>query len=293
MIRLERARGVGALQALLVASFLLGAGGEALAQSTPSSPAAPSSGSKAPSKKDDKDKDKKKKDEKAPETTETENAAAGAKADATAPEEPAPKEEKESPRAIYVSADIGFTRPDIGGISNSLSFDRTAANGVTGSLGAGLRLKDLKIGARWRVFDTTEFDFWAFMLEAGYSLPMRPVSPGIVAHVGYMYDQKLNRSLFRSSLPGERQTVLDPDVDVHGAIVGAELQAMYWLSRYVRAGAFLGFDFLFLTRPEAGLPGSTFPIPDDIRAKPLYTESGSSVGYLFNVGIRGAFDVGF
>lgn len=288
MIRLERTRGVRALQAVLVATFLLGAGGEAFAQSAPPAPAP---ASKAPSKKDDKD--KKKEQEKAAQTTETETAAAGAKTDAKAPDEATPKEEKEASRAIYVSADIGFTRPDIGGISNSLSFDRTAANGVTGSVGAGLRLKDIKLGARWRVFDTTEFDFWAFMLEAGYSLPMRPVSPGIVAHVGYMYDQKLNRSLFRSSIPGDRQTVLDPDVDVHGAIVGAELQAMYWVSRYVRAGGFLGFDFLFLNRPEAGLPGSTFPIPDDIRQKPLYTESGSSVGFLFNVGIRGAFDVGF
>lgn len=292
MMRLARTRCAGSARAIpaLVAALVLGVSVPAFAQTTPSggTPSSPSGQKPGKGAKD------KRQAEKQTQQNETEAAANAAKTNQpveTPPEKP--KEEKEVDRAIYISADVGFTRMDLGGLSNNLAFDKTAANGVTWSVGAGLRLKDLKLGVRWRVNDTTEFDFWTFMLEAGYSLPLRPVSPGFTAHLGYIYDQSLQRALFRSSVPGERLTVLDPNVDVHGVNVGVEAQAMYWVSRYVRAGAFLGFDLNFLSRPEAGLPGSTFPIPDEIRNKPLYTESGSSVGYTFNVGLRGAFDVGF
>lgn len=283
MIRLDRARGVRALQALLVATFVLGAG-EAAAQST-TPPPAPAKAAPSKGAKDQKP---------APEAASASQAnAAKTNATPTPEAKKEDEEEKEAARAIYLSVDAGFTRPDLGGFSNNLALDKTAANGVTWSVGSGLRLHDLKLGARWRVFDTTEFDLWSVMVEAGYALPIRPVSPGLTVHLGYIWDQSLNRPLFQSSLPGNRQTVLDPRFDVSGAIVGVEAQAMYWLNKYIRAGAFLGFDMLFLSRSQASLPGTTSPVSDEIRAKPLYTDTGSGVGYVFNVGLRGAFDVGF
>lgn len=292
MIRAFRTRGARALQALIVATLVLGAGNASAQAAPPSAPAA-TAPAKVPQGKGGK-KDDAKKDEK-PATAESDAAAATAKQ--SAPDEAEKKDageaEKESPRAIYFSFDGGFARPDLGGFSNNLAFDKTAANGVTWSVGTGVRLKDVKLGARWRAFDTTEFDFWSVMFEAGYALPLRPVSPGITAHVGYIWDQKLQRPLFASSLPGSRQTVLDPSFDVTGVIVGAELQAMYWLNKYIRAGGFLGFDMLFLNRSQAGLPGTTSPVSEEIRVKPLYTDSGSGVGYVFSVGLRAAFDIGF
>lgn len=201
------------------------------------------------------------------------------------------KEKADRKRAVYVSFDLGFTRPDLGGFSNSLDFDKTAANGLTYSLGAGLRFGDLRFGARWRVYDTTEFNLWGFMGEVGYTMPTRPFSPGLIAHVGYVRDQNLERALYRNSLPP--RTVLEPDVDLRGVVVGAEAQAMYWASEFLRAGAYLGFDVLLLSRPQAGLPGSLFPIQDEISQRPLYTQTGSGVGYVINIGVRGAFDIGF
>lgn len=288
MMRLASTRSAVSARALsvLVSVLVLGASGEAFAQATsPAAKPAPAKGSKG---------DQKKKEEtKQTTTTETEATAMGAKTNAPVETPKAEPEEKEATRAIYVSGDLGFTRVDLGALSNSLAFDKTAANGVAWSFAAGLRLKDFKVGARWRVWDTTEFDLWSFMLEGGYSMPLRPVSPGIMAHVGYVWDQSLQRPLYASSIPGNRQTVLDPNVDVHGLVAGVEGQAMYWVSKYVRVGAFVGFDLLFLSRPAAGLPGSVFPLTSDITSKPLYTEDGSGIGYTFNVGLRGAFDVGF
>lgn len=201
------------------------------------------------------------------------------------------KEDKEATRAVYVSANIAFARVDLGGISDNTSFDKPAANGLLYGLGAGLRFHDLRIGARWRVHSTTEFDMWSVGGELGYGLHMRPLSPVFTASVAYVWDQKIERGVFSSSLPNG--TVLAPDVDVNGLLVGLDLCASYWLSTFLRIGPFIGTDFMFLSRNKAPLPSSIFPISDEFKNKPLYTESGSSIAYTLNIGLRGAFDVGF
>jgi hypothetical protein len=201
------------------------------------------------------------------------------------------KEEKESSRAVYVSGNIAFARVDLGGISDNTSFDKPAANGLLYGFSAGLRFRDFRVGGRWRVHSTTEFDMWSLGGEIGYGLPLRPLSPVFTATVAYVWDQKISRSVFSSSLP--EGTVLAPDVDMNGVLVGLDVCASYWLSTFLRLGPFLGTDFMFLSRNQAPLPSSIFPISDEFKNKPLYTESGSSIAYTLNIGLRGAFDVGF
>lgn len=201
------------------------------------------------------------------------------------------KPEEEAKRAVFVSGDIAFARVDLGGISDNLSFDKPAANGLLYGLAAGLRFRDLRFGARWRVHSTTEFDMWSVGGSIGYGLPMRPLSPVFTAIVGYVWDQKIERGAFSSSLPNG--TVLPPDVDANGLLVGLDINASYWLSSFLRMGAFIGTDFMFLSRPRAALPSSIFPISEEFKNKPLYAESGSSIAYTINIGLRGAFDVGF
>lgn len=201
------------------------------------------------------------------------------------------KEAKEATRAVFVSGDIAFARVDLGGISDNTSFDKTGANGLLYGLAAGLRFRDLRIGARWRVHSTTEFDMWSVGGSLGYGLPWRPLSPVFTAIVGYVWDQKIERGTFSSSLPNG--TVLAPDVDLNGLLVGLDVNASYWVSTFLRLGVFLGTDFMFLSRNQAPLPSSIFPISDEFKNKPLYTESGSSIAYTLNIGLRGAFDVGF
>lgn len=198
---------------------------------------------------------------------------------------------KESPKAVYFSGDFGFTRSDLGGLSDSTGFDRTVATGLFYGLGAGLRLKDVRMGALWRVYDTTEFALWTFALSAGYGLPLRPVSPVLSAHVGYVFDQDIQSSLYRKSLaPG---IVLPPDVDMKGLLVGVDLNASYWVTRFVRLGAFIGADLMFLSRSKTAVPYSIFGTPEEFSSLPLYSDSGSAVGLNFNAGLRGAFDIAF
>lgn len=201
------------------------------------------------------------------------------------------KDEKEPPRAIFFSGDIAFTRVDLGGIHDNTGFDRTAANGLLYGFAGGLRLKGLRFGARWRVFETTEYNLWSVAGSIGYGLPIKPLQPILSVNAGYVWDQKLNQSVFSSSLPPG--TVLPPQVNVNGFLLGVDLNAAYWLTKFLRMGAFIGSDFMFLHRGQAALPASIFPIPEEFRQKPLYTGSGSGIAYTINIGLRGAFDIDF
>lgn len=208
----------------------------------------------------------------------------------------APPEKKEldtsveTAKAIYFSGDVGFTRSDLGALSNNTGLDRTAANGLLYGLSAGIRLHDLRFGLRWRVYDTTESSLWSFALSAGYALSLRPVTPIFSAHVGYIWDQSLQPGLFRGSLPPG--ALLPPDVDVKGLLAGLDVNLSYWVTQFLRLGVFAGADLMFLNREQAKLPQSIFGIPQEYSRLPLYSDSGSGVGLNINVGLRGAFDIG-
>ncbi|MBX3209452.1 MAG: hypothetical protein KF764_30745 [Labilithrix sp.] len=209
--------------------------------------------------------------------------------------EPPPKKELdtsvESAKAIYFSGDFAFTRSDLGGLSDKTGFDRTVANGLLYGLSAGVRLKDLRLGGRWRVYDTTEFTLWTFALSAGYALPFRPVSPVFSAHIGYVFDQHIEEGLFRRSLPPG--ALLAPNIDMRGLLVGVDANASYWVTQFLRVGAFIGADLMVLHRDQAAVPRAIVAVPDEITNNPLYTGSGSSVGLNVNLGLRGAFDIAF
>lgn len=202
-----------------------------------------------------------------------------------------PSPETESKKAIYVSGEIGFTRSMLGVAESDLGFDDTGANGVLYGLGAGVRLRGLRLGARWRVYDTTEFTLWTFAASVGYGLPWRPLSPIVSVHLGYVFDQSIQEGAFRSALPVGN--VLPPNVDVRGALLGLDLNASYWATKFLRIGAFAGVDAMYLHRQKAPSPQSLFGPTPELAGHPLYAGSGDSLGVNVNVGIRGAFDIGF
>ena len=101
----------------------------------------------------------------------------------------------------------------------------------------------------------------------------------------------MQAGLFRKSLaPG---VVLPPDVDVKGLLVGLDVNASYWVTRFVRLGLFIGADLMFLHRSQVAVPYSVFGTPAEFSSLPLYSDSGSSIGLNFNAGFRGAFDIAF
>lgn len=201
------------------------------------------------------------------------------------------EDEKESNRAIFFSADLAFTRVDVGGISNDLGFEKTAANGVLYGFAGGLRKGDMRYGIRWRVYDTTEYALWSFQASIGYGLPIRPLSPVFSLNLGYIWDQKIQQGALAGALP--RGTVLPPDVDLRGVVLGLDVNASYWVTRFLRLGAFIGADFMYLHRPQATLPVAVPPITPQERQHPLFTQSGDGLGFTLNIGLRGAFDIAF
>jgi|GEM_PF-2521558 len=225
-----------------------------------------------------------------------EEAEAAKKAEETKPAEPSDDgvldpDKEEPPKAVYLSAEIGVTRADLAAIIDDTGFDRTGAFGLMYGLSTGVRLKDLRVGLRWNIYDTTEFTLWAIGASAGYGLPMRPLSPVISAHVAYVFDQRIQGGVMRSSLPSG--TVLPPDVDVKGLLAGLDFDASYWMTNFIRLGAFVGADLMFLYREKADVPRSIFGTDPGIESKPIYTEAGTGLGLNVTIGLRGAFDIGF
>lgn len=226
--------------------------------------------------------------DKAPE--EVVDEAAVTPAEAEPPVAPVAEEETEAKKAIYIAGDFAFSYGDLGALSDKLSFDKTSASGVLYGLSGGLRLKDFRIGARWRVQDTSEFTLWSFALQAGYALPIRPITPIFSAHVGYVFDQQMERALIRSSLP--EGTIMAPDVDVKGLLAGVDVNASYWVTRFLRLGVFVGADLTFLNREKVAAPRTIFGASAADADHPLFAGSGSGTGLSLNAGIRGAFDIG-
>ena len=221
-------------------------------------------------------------------------ASTAATAPASAPAAAAPAEpdaDHPAKRAIYLFGEIGFTRQDLGGISDNLGFDKTKANGIVAGLGMGYRFKALHIGARFRDSSTTEFSLWSVMGEVGYALPFRPLTPVIFIHAGYMFDAKIERAVIASSLPPGN--VLTPTVHLDGLVLGAEAYFAYSVSNFFKVGPFLGLDLTFLHRAQVGLPQSVFTLPAETRNNALFSDSGSGVGYAFNLGLRVTGDIGF
>jgi hypothetical protein len=227
----------------------------------------------------------------APTGTATTPATASAETKPAEPAADAEKEKEDSNRAIYISADIGFNRADVGGLSDNTGFDKTAANGLLGGIGIGYRYKDFRLGGRFRTTSTTEYTLWSLMGEIGFGLPLRPVSPTLFLHGGYIFDVGIERAVVAGSLP--RGALNTPDIDLNGVVVGGEVVASYWFTKFLRMGPFIGFDALILSRSRPDPPQSIFPVTDETRNNKLFGDSGGGLGYLLNIGIRGTGDIAF
>jgi len=207
------------------------------------------------------------------------------------PPEPVDDADKQDPRAIYLSGDVGFTRADIGGFTDTFAFDKTGANGVVAGLGLGYRYKNLRAGGRFRAASTTEYSLWSMMGEVGFGLPFKPLTPTIFIHGGYMFDEGVERSVVASSLP--RTNVQTPNIELNGLVVGAEVNAAYSITKFFKVGPFVGIDFTFLHRAQPSPPQSLQPTNDNTGSNALFGDSGSGIGYMLNLGIRVTGDLAF
>lgn len=196
----------------------------------------------------------------------------------------------DAPRAIWFAGDLAFTRADLGLLHDGLAFDRTGANGLRYGVSGGVRFGQWRLGLRWRITDTTQFTLWTFGLEAGYILKLQKVTPILSAHLGYVFDEELQRSLFKSHLPPGN--VIPPDVDTKGIRLGVDAQAAWPVQPWLRVGPFVGVDATYLFRARSPAPQSIYG-PVDTTGDALYSRTGHGLGLDVNVGLRGSFDIGF
>lgn len=224
-------------------------------------------------------------------TTTTTPAPPAEAAPAPAPATPTDDADKEDPRAIYLSGELGFTRADIGGFTDSFAFDKTGANGLVAGLGIGYRYKGLRIGGRFRDASTTEYSLWSLMGEVGFGLPFKPLTPIIFIHAGYIFDEGVERSVVASSLP--RANVLTPNIELDGLVLGAEVYAAYSVTKFFKVGPFIGLDLTFLHRAQPSPPQSLQPIDGNTGSNALFGDSGNGVGYMLNLGVRATGDIAF
>lgn len=227
----------------------------------------------------------------APKALTAEEAEAARRAEETGP---APDPLAEAPRAVWLAADLAFTRADLGLLHDGLAFDRTGANGLRYGVSGGVRLGAWRFGLRWRITDTTQFTLWTIGLEAGYVVKLRPASrlpaPILSAHLGYVFDEELQRSLFKGHLPPGN--VIPPDVDTKGIRLGVDAQAAWFAQPWLRVGPFVGVDATYLFRARSPAPQSIYG-PVDTTGDALYSRTGHGLGLDVNAGLRGSFDIGF
>ena len=243
-------------------------------------------------------KEQEKKDQEAAAAAEDEEKKKKAAAAASSAPPPPPAEKKEefddtveAKKAVFVTAELGYTRADLATIAaSSMAFDKASASGVLLGLTGGLRMNQMMYGLKYRVYDASTFTLWSFSASVAYVMKQRPLTPIIEGHLGYVFDQSIERDVFERSLPAG--TILPPDVDVKGVLLGGEASGNYSLTTWFRVGAFLGFDFMFLSRARAPLPQSSFGPTDDVATLPLYHDSGFGIGLNINLGLRGTFEIG-
>lgn len=222
-------------------------------------------------------------------TTTTESTSASA----TTEPKPEPESNERKKNGLLFSLEFGVGRSSLNAFSDSLDFDKAAANGLLYGIGAGVRLNDIRLGLRFRSQSTTEFTLWSALVEAGYGIKLEPLEPIFLLHLGYSWNQELERATISGSLPPGN--LLQPEVDLHSFVIGAEVNALYSINQTVKVGPFIGFDFLVVERDQVPFAQSIFPggTSQAFKDKPLYNEEGHGTGYNLNLGIRGVLDFGF
>ena len=179
---------------------------------------------------------------------------------------------------VWLNADVGMSYIDMKSFSESqLALTDTSKTGLMYGFGAGVRLLFLTIGARVRNY--SEFNLWQIDGEIGLHLfRILRIDPYLAFRGGYDTVGTLTQSVNTATAPS-----VQSDATVHGWNVGAAFGLDFYLTSLISIGAEASGDVLFLKRPPADLPASAKSLPqaqqDEIKAQPLYQNSGSSVGF--------------
>jgi hypothetical protein len=183
---------------------------------------------------------------------------------------------------VYLNAGAGFSYIDMSVISASnllpgpltaTSNQPSASQGPAFSLGAGLRLFILTLGARATLNELSAFNLWQIDGELGLHIPIGHFEPYFGLHGGYCFVGTLSDGL--SGLTSGSQS---PAIQISGGDFGAQLGLDYYFNHFVSLGIDVSGSLLFLQRPPAPLPKLPAGVTVPASLQSDYAKSGDSIG---------------
>jgi len=190
-----------------------------------------------------------------------------------------PQDEGLGAEWAWVHADVGGAYANLTSLdASSLSLQKTATGGMALSMGAGVRLAFLTLGANVRDLQLSDFNLWEIDAEAGLHVRIDRVDPYFGIRGGYALVDSVSSDAARATA-GTSQS------GATGFNAGVLLGVDYYFSHWVSVGVDANPEFLFLKRPPLPLPaGSPVSLTPDQQA--LYQQSGSSIGFGFAAAAR-------
>jgi hypothetical protein len=190
---------------------------------------------------------------------------------------------------FWLNADVGGGYINMRQFSaDTLAIEKSDGAGPLGSVGLGLRLVILSLGARMRYNAFSAFKMWQANAEVALKIPISSIDllVGILggwAWLGSLGSGSLSTSTQRSA----------NDVSVSGFNGGLDLGFDYYITPLFSLGLAANGDFLYLKRPPVPIPAGVPPEQEAaIKADPLYQNSGTGVGFGFGTALRLGFHFG-
>jgi hypothetical protein len=179
---------------------------------------------------------------------------------------------------VYLNAEAGASYVDMQSFSaSSLALVKTSSGGPSFGVGAGVRLLFFTLGVRARELSLSDIgSLWLLNAEAAFHTRVWRIDPYFGLRGGYNFVGSLSSSSVQVASGGSPS-----DVSVHGFNVGPTFGIDFYLSKLISLGADFDAQFLFLQRPKPPLPFGLTEAAIPPAQRPLYDNSGSSVGFGF------------
>jgi hypothetical protein len=176
---------------------------------------------------------------------------------------------------VYLNADVGGSYVDMQSLSTSnFGLQTTKAGGPVWGVGAGARILFFSVGARLRDQMLSSLgDLWELDGEAAFHMRIWQIDPYFGARAGYTWLGSLNSQSVQVAMGSSPS-----DVTVHGFDVGPMVGIDVYFTKLISLGAEAEAEFLFLQRPPPALPPGVTVSTLPPQYRPLYQNSGSSVG---------------
>jgi hypothetical protein len=190
---------------------------------------------------------------------------------------------------FWLNADVGGGYINMRQFSaDTLAIEKSDGAGPLGSVGLGVRLVLLSLGARMRYNAFSAFKMWQANAEVALKIPISSIDLLVGLHGGWAWLGSLGSGSLSTSTSRSAS-----DVSVSGFNGGLDLGFDYYITPLFSLGLAANGDFLYLKRPPVPIP-SGLPAEQEaaIKADPLYQNSGTGVGFGIGTALRLGFHFG-